>query len=134
MWQLPESTAIRWEDECQLECENCYVVFELCSTWKKILVPKRYSNEPPSDRRWDALTIELLELRWTNDCQLIPFCKPLPTFSIFHMKTEIWSFCHAHLSCLGARLYWFSFFRWTSVTFYFSQWNLQEVINELNRE
>ena len=29
-------------------------------------IPKRDSNPQPSDRRWDALPIELLELRWLS--------------------------------------------------------------------
>ena len=39
-----------------------YDVLRAISTPKNIWVPKRDSNPQPSDRRWDALTIELLGL------------------------------------------------------------------------
>ena len=35
-------------------------------TQKNFWVPKRDSNPQSSDRRWDALSIELLGLRWLN--------------------------------------------------------------------
>ena len=73
---------------------NCLLLKLNRKLRKMLLIPKRELNPKPSDLRWDALTIELPELRWQRQDYDVYWFVRACTYILLHITYYILHITH----------------------------------------